>query len=167
VDLSALIAGFAELHERAKKQALEGGEQQAYRDAKIALTNALLLTQRRTLDPAAPQRQYLQAARAIQVELDLSTGLVHTLTLDISRGGFASLLEKPPPKSEPVAFTLKLPGGGEPLRGHCKLVGTAPQRGVLRAGFVFQNLSEQDGERIELLVFDSVLDQLRASAPKR
>ncbi len=160
MDLPALIANFAALHERAKRNALGSGELKTYRDAKAALTNALILAQQRTLPPGAAQRQALRAARALQIELDLSTGLAHALTLDISRGGFAALLERLPPQTESGAFALKLPGSSEPVLGRCKLVASAPQHGNFRAGFAFQNVSEPDLERIELLVFDSVLEQL-------
>lgn len=160
MDLQSWIANFAQLHEKAKGKSVAAEDLKAYREGREELARAMVAAQGLALKAGETPRHALRVARAYQVNLLLSTGRVHALTLDISTAGFATLLRGLPMASELVAISLNLPNGREPVLGQCKLVANARQQGVYRCSFGFHNVSEPDMERIEMIVFDAVLETL-------
>jgi hypothetical protein len=157
------ISDFAKLHEKAKKTMLDGEELKLYCSGRDELTRAMLVAQGLTAKAGETPRQFLRVARTVPIALELPTGLVHALTIDIGRGGFAATLDKAPPETESVPFTLTLPAGRAPVFGRCKLVTAARQQGNVGAGFAFQDLSEADADRIESFVLDAVIKRLRGA----
>jgi hypothetical protein len=161
MDLSAWISTFTKLHEKARKNELDEQDLKTYHAGREELARALVAAQRLTVKAGETQRQALRVARAVQIDLDLSSGRIRALTLDISLGGFSSLIEKPPLSTEAVGFTLRVPGVTEPVIGRCKLVETVKRLGNSRCSFAFQNLNAQDLEKIEMMLFDSVIEQFK------
>ncbi len=160
MELSAWIAAFRKLHEKARRSELDEVDAQTYQTGRDELARALVAAQRLTLKPGETPRQALRVARALAMDLDLATGRLRVLTQDISRGGFSALVEKPPAVHELVGFSLRIPGG-DPILGRCKAVDSVNRQGNFRASFVFQELPAADVERIELTIFDTVLEQFR------
>jgi hypothetical protein len=78
-------------------------------------------------------------------------------------GGFGALLARGPGLGEKVRFSLRLPGGVF-VEGAARVVGVVPNGGSARVAFAFEALSPEDAEQIELLVFDTVLEQMRLDA---
>ncbi len=161
MDLQAWISTFTKLHEKAKKKALDGEDLKTYYTGRDELARAMVSAQGYKLKEGEDPRKILKVARAVQIDLDLSTGRVRALTTELCREWFSALIEKPPPPTESVGFSLKVPGGSEPLVGRCKLLDVQKRQGAVCARFAFQELSAPSLEKIEMLLFDSVVEQLR------
>ncbi len=159
MSLADWLAEFRELHEKAHRGQLSARERVVYRAGRDELARALLAAQRLTLKPGETPRQALRVARALQVDLDLATSQVRAMTIDLSTGGFGALLAKPLPLGEVVKYSLRLPGS-EQLTGEARVVEVRPQPGNVRISFALKDLSEADRERLELLIFDTVLGQI-------
>jgi len=158
--LTEWLLAFRQLHERARRGQLKGGELEAYRAGRDELARALLAAQRLSLRPGEVPRRALRVARALQVDLDLVTSRERAVTIDVSTGGLSCLLAKAPPVGDEVGFTLRLPGS-EPLAGRARVQDVKVLPGNVRVSFSFLGQSEDDRERIELFVFDTVLAQLQ------
>ncbi len=158
--LAAWLKGFRELHERAKRGVLEPGEVATYQAGRDELARALLAAQHVALQPGQRPRRALRVARALQADLTFHDGNLRALTLDLSAGGFAALIERPPRVDDELEVALRIPGG-EPLRCRARIQEVRPQQGVSRVGFELAGLSEADAERLEIFVFDAVLARLQ------
>jgi hypothetical protein len=156
MSLSKWMSDFRDLHERARRGQLSGREQAAYKGARDELARALLAAQKLTLRQGQVARQALRVTRALQVDLDLVTSRARAVTLDVSTGGFAALLEKAPGLGEEIGYTLRIPAS-EPVVGRARVADAKPQTGNVRVAFQFVNQSPEDRERLEMFVFDSVL----------
>ena len=167
MDLNAFITVFSDLHEKARRKALDGAQLKIYHDGREALARAMVAAQRLTLKEGQTPREAMRVARAVQIDLDLARGRIQAVTLDISRTGFSALLEKAPPPTETPGFTLRIPGIIDPVVGRCKPVDISKLQGHVRAGFAFQNLSERDLDKIEMMLFDSVIEQFRKLQPPK
>jgi hypothetical protein len=161
MDLQAWISTFTKLHEKAKRNALSGEDLKTYNTGRDELARAMVAAQGQTLKEGENPRKILRVARAVQIDLDLSTGRVRALTMELAREWFSALIEKAPPPTEAVGFTLRLPGGLDMVVGRCKLMDITKRTGSVCARFAFKDMSERDLERVEGLVFDSVVQQLR------
>ena len=159
MSLADWLKQFRSLHAKARAGGLDRRELAAYHASRDELARALLAAQRLTLDPGQPPRRSLRVARALQADLEFDDGTVRALTIDVSAGGFATRLAKPPRVGEEPKVTLRIPGG-EPLRVSARAVEVKPLSGTHRAAFQFVGLGEEDAERLELFVFDAVLQQL-------
>jgi hypothetical protein len=159
MSLADWLAKFRDLHERAAADKLSAPEWVTYREGREELARALLAAQRLSLKPGQTPRQALRVARALQVDLEWPKGQVRTLTMDLSVGGFAALLAKAPAATDEVKFTLRLPGGSD-LSGAARVADIRVQPANVRVALAFQDLPEADRDRLELVVFDTVLQQL-------
>ena len=156
MSLSQWMSDFRDLHERARRGQLSGREEAVYRGARDELARALLAAQKLTLRQGQVARQALRVTRALQVDLDLVTWRARAVTLDVSTGGFAALLDKAPSLGEEIGYTLRIPAS-EPVAGRARVTDAKPQTGNVRVAFQFLNQSPEDRERLEMFVFDSVL----------
>jgi hypothetical protein len=159
MSLTDWLQEFRRVHLEAKRGALAGESLQAYREARNELARALLAAQHVTLEPGQQPRRSLRAARAIQADLAFFDGTLRVATRTISSGGFAAVLAKGPKVNEEVQVILRLPGG-EPLQSLARVIESKQQAGNAQVSFVWVGMSEPDAERLEMLVFDTVLEQL-------
>ena len=157
--LANWLAAFRELHERASTDELSPQEWSTYRAGREELARALVAAQRLTLKPGETPREALRVARALQVDLEWPKGEVRALTIDLSVGGFATLLAKAPAMSDDVKYVLKLPGGAE-LEGVARVVDVRVQPANVRVALAFNDLAEPDRDCLDLVMFDTVLQQL-------
>lgn len=153
------LLAFQKMHEQAHHGRLEGGALQAYRAGRDELARALLAAQRLTLRPGELPRRALRVALALQLDLDLGTRRERAVTIDLSAGGFSCLLAKAPPIGDEVGFSLRL-GAPEAAAGRARVQNVKVLPGNARVSFTFVNLTEDEKERFELFVFDTVLAQL-------
>lgn len=160
VSLAVFLARFRELHQKDHAGALSGPEREEYRRGRDELARALLAAQRIALKPGEIARQSLRVARALQVDLEWPKGQIRAVTLDLSVGGFATLMAKAPSQKDVVKCTLRLPGGGE-MEARARVAGMIVQPAAVRVSYTFDGLSQEDRDRIERVVFDTVLDQLK------
>jgi hypothetical protein len=159
MSLAEWMSLFRELHEKAHHSQLTPREKIEYRAGRDELARALLAAQRLTLKPGETPRQALRLARALQVDLDMAVDHVRAMTIDLSAGGVGCLLAKPLPMDQMAKYSLRLPGS-EPLTGQAKVVDVKAHIGNYRVCFAFLDLAEPDRERLELLMFDTVLAQI-------
>jgi hypothetical protein len=158
--LSEWLLAFRQMHEKARRGELKGREVETYRSGRDELARALLAAQRLSLRPGELPRRALRVARALQVDLDLFTSHERAVTIDISTGGFSCLLAKAPPFGDEVGFSLRLPAS-EALVGRARVQDVKVLPGNVRVSFSFVNQGEEDKERVETFVFDTVLAQLQ------
>ncbi len=158
MDLTAWLAAFGKLHERARQGGLSAAEERQYAAGREELARAMVAAQKIPLPPGETARDGYKAARALPIDLDLSAGRVRALTLEFSRRGFATLLEKPPPVTEAVGFVLRAPGS-DPITGRCRLVETVHRGNSQWSRFAFKDLPPEAAEKMEMLVIDSLLAQ--------
>jgi hypothetical protein len=162
MDLMAWIAGFAELHEKAKKKALSADDLAIYQHGRDELARAMVAAQRLTLKQGQTPRQMMRVARAVQIELQLISGPVRALTSEISRGGFSAMLPKTPRLGEVAGFKLSLPDVRDPLVGRCKVLEPIARQGSPRTSFSFEGLGDKEIEAIDMMLFDAVIAQFRS-----
>jgi hypothetical protein len=163
IRLADWLKQFRALHERAKKGALSPDERRTYEGAREELARAFLAAQRVQSKPGQSPRAAMRVSRALQADLELSSGSVRALTLDLAIGGFGALLAQPPAQGERIEFSLRLPGGDR-VAGAARVAGVVASAGSARVAFAFDDVGAEDLERLELLVFDTVLDQVRTDA---
>ena len=82
------------------------------------------------------------------------------MTQDISVGGFSALLAKAPPTDEDVKVQLRLPGA-EMLDARARVVGAIVQPAAARVAFAFVGMGPAERDKMEFLVFDTVLQQIK------
>lgn len=154
------LKAFRKLHDEARRGQLVGPALEEYHAARNELARALLAAQHVAIEPGMQPRQSLRAARAVQADLEFFDGTVRVVTRSLSTGGFAAMMAKPQRIGEEVKLTLRLPGG-EPLQCQARVVDSKPQGGNAHVSFKWTGLGPAETERVEMLVFDAVLDQLK------
>lgn len=159
--LSDWLAGFRELHERARAGQLAPEELTAYRDARAELGKTLLVAQQISYDFGRARRQGIRVAWALQVDLEIGRGQVRAVTVDISSGGFAVLLGAALPRGSELAFEIRLPGGHR-VSGTARVINAVEGPAHYRASFAFADVPAGDRDRLELFLFDKILDRLAA-----
>ncbi len=159
MSLAAFLARFRELHRDGGAGTLSAEEREEYRRGREELARALLSVQRLSLKPGETARQSLRVARALQVDLEWPKGQARAVTLDLSVGGFAALMAKAPSQSDEVECVLRLPGG-DALKAKARVVNVAVQANSVRVAYAFQGLADEGRDRLERVVFDTVLDQM-------
>ncbi len=163
MSLADWLTAFRALHEKARRGTLDEAGAAAYRAGRDELARALLAAQQLALKPGETARQALRVALALQVDLETRITSARAITLDVSTGGFAALMGKVPPRDEDLECTLRLPGQ-DPLKAAARVVDAKQLPGNVRVAFAFRNLSDEDRERLETALFDSVLEQLDRAA---
>ena len=165
MELKQWLDEFSRLHARARKGELTPAEGASYRNRRDELARALVTAQRLTVLPGQTPRQALRVTRALQIDLDLAGGRVRAMTQNISTGGFGALLGQTPKENEAIGFTLKQPGGTEPIVGRCRVRDIQTRAGNHLVSFMFEDLPEESRERIEMTIFDTVMEQFEGTAP--
>jgi hypothetical protein len=159
MSLAEWLSKFRDMHEKARRGQLNPREASVYRAGRDELARALLAAQRLTVKPGETPRQALRVSRALQIEMDLPTAHVKAVTIDVSTGGFSTLLSKAPSLGDEVRYAIRLPAA-EALSGTCRITDVKAQTGSVRVSAQFVGQSPEERERLELFVFDTVLAQL-------
>jgi hypothetical protein len=138
--------------------ALPPEEAQAYQEAREDLAAMLVAAQRLTLVAGQTAREQLRVARALPLELQMSSGTARIQTLDISTRGFSSVLSRALQPDEIVEFSLRLAAG--PVKGRAQVASIQQHDASIRVSFKMIGLSGEDTERMATEVMDSALEQL-------
>ncbi len=157
--LGQSIREFRDLHVKAKRGVLPSPEVERYHAYRDQLAALLLSAHRASLPAGQRPRKALRVARAVPAEIEFNDGVVRAMTLQLSSGGFGALL---PPASAPhvgeeVSFALRMPLG-QPVRGAARIVAVKEQAGASTVSFQFLRLDEPEAERVEMFVFDGILE---------
>jgi hypothetical protein len=159
MSLKEWLTLFQAQHQRARAGTLDADGWASYRAGREELARALMAAQKASLKPGETARQGLRVARAIQADLEWSVDKVRVVTLDISAGGFGALLARAPPATEDVRVEFRL-AGGEMVRAKARVVGVQMGPTSSRVSFAFSEIGAAEREKVELVVFDTVLSQL-------
>jgi hypothetical protein len=159
MSLKEWLTSFQSQHQRARAGTLDADGWASYRAGREELARALMAAQRASLKQGETARQALRVARALQADLEWSVDKVRVVTLDVSAGGFGALLARAPPANEDVRVQFRMPGG-EPLSAKARVVGVQVGPTSSRVSFSFSEIGTAERERVESLVFDTVLSQL-------
>jgi len=147
------------LHVRLREgEALPEAEGAWYRKARTSLLSAAVDIQARMADLDGPKRSSIRISRPVQVLLEAPGWHEPTVTVDLSTGGFAVMLETPPPVTEWIKATLLLPGG--PQAATVSVVGRWASGGLARVAFAFSEPSPALVKRVEDAMVDGLLGQL-------
>src|SRR5215208_4906973 len=158
--LAEWLSGFKALHAKARSGDLAADERGSYLAAREELARALLVAQRLQAREGQSSRMTLRVSRALQLDLLVDGLKVRALTLDLSAGGFGALLAAPLEVGKRVSLSLRMPAG-DPLEAHARVAGAIPQAGSARVAFAFEGLGPAQVERLEVVVFDTVLEQMK------
>jgi len=135
-----------------------------YREARSALLDTAVEVQARTVPAGNTVRRSVRVSRPAQVLLEATGWSAQTLTLDLGAGGFAVLVELPPPFGESVKATLLLPIRGAvstPLAVvGSAVVGTSAVGPLFRVAFRFEEPSEEVRDLVQTALLDDILEQL-------
>jgi uncharacterized protein with GYD domain len=160
MDRSEWLNRLEALHYKVREREPVGEEELAwYRAARTALLDKALDVQDIALTSQAIRRSSIRIARAAQVLLEARGWSVQTLTVDLGAGGFAALLEAPPPVEEWIRATLVLPGEG-PVVTTVAVTDARKVSGLVRVAFRFCEPTEEARQRVQDYMMDSVLEQL-------
>lgn len=160
MSLKEWLVRFKAQHELARAGTLSGDGLADYRAGRDELARALLGAQVAALKTGERPRQALRVARALQADLEWSVDKVRVVTQDLSVGGFSALLAKSPPTDEEVKVQFRLPGP-ELLDGRAQVVGALVQPAAVRVSFAFVGMAQAERDKLEFVVFDTVLQQIR------
>jgi hypothetical protein len=160
MDFREWLTQFRQLHDAAKRGMLKSPSLADYHAARDELARALLAAQHVAIEPGHRPRRQLRALRALQVDVAFFDGTLRATTRQVSSGGFSALLAHAPKVGEEAKVTLRLPGT-DPLQAGARVVETKPQAGNAHVSFQWVGLGEEDGERLEVFVFDAVLEELK------
>ena len=142
MDLGQWLQAFRALHEQAKRGALQGSDLSDYLAGREELARALVAAQRLTVQPGQTPRTSLRVARALQVDLESPVRHDKLTTFDLSLGGFSALVSRAPAADEELEATLRLPGGGEPVKARVEVAESKVQPGNVRLSFRFKKLPD-------------------------
>lgn len=160
MDRSEWLNRLEALHFKVReREPLKDDELAWYRAARAALLATAIDVQAVALTSDRPRRSSIRVARAAQVLLEARGWSVQTLTVDLGAGGFAVLLEAPPPVDEWIRATLVLPGEG-PVVTTVAVADSRVVSGLVRVAFRFSEPTEEVTRRVEDYMMDSVLEQL-------
>jgi hypothetical protein len=160
MDRSEWLNRLEALHRRVREREPVSEEELAwYRAARKALLDTALEVQAVSLTSEAVRRSSIRVARAAQVLLEARGWSAQTLTVDLGAGGFAVLLEAPPPVDDWIRATLVLPGEGAVVTT-VAVTDARKVSGLVRVAFRFSEPTEGVRRRVEDYMMDSVLEQL-------
>ncbi len=165
-NLNQWLSQFCEWHDSFKRGTLDADTAQDYMQGRHELCSSLLMAQRLAIEPGAAARGALRVARAYQVEFGLPTGAVTSVTNDISTSGLSALVAESPPTGTVVWLRLKI-GGGAVIVGRCQVVKIIPKQGSILMGVAFEGLPADAREKIETVVCDVVVTEIRGSLRQR
>jgi hypothetical protein len=159
--LTESLERFRELHRGAKAGTLGPQDLAAYHALRDELARLLLSAHRIALQPEQRHRRSLREARALSVELEFCDGTVRATTLLLSSGGFSAQLVSAPQLGEEVKVSLRFPDG-QSLRADARVVAVKEDLGYASTSFEFVGLGASEVERLEMSIFDALLEQLEA-----
>jgi hypothetical protein len=160
MELKQWIDEFSRLHSSARKGNLSEAEKRTYLDRREELARALVTAQQLTLQPGQTPRQALRVSKALQIDLELPSGRQRVTTQNLSTGGFGAIVGQLPPSNQSISFSLKQPAG-DPIVGRCRVREAQARIGSSLVSFVFEDLAEDARDRIEMTIFDAVMEQFQ------
>lgn len=156
---------FRTLHEKYKSGAITPAERAQYERGRVQLNSIVMVSQAlghtgRTL------RATLRMAKVLKVEIRPENGTpMKASTINLSTGGFASLLPMGLRVGQAADFTLFLPTGAgrtSPMVGRIKVASSRPQTSTFRVSFRFEPLEPAAKDMLDVALIDAVLERFNA-----
>ena len=157
---------FRYLHERGRQGTLGGWERERYHALRDECARLICKLQQISVPPDWPARRSLRVARALQVDIAFTNHAEHTVTADVSAGGFGAFLSRAPAIGAQADVELRLTGS-ERVACKARVVSVRTQGVTTRGSFEFVGLDDAQAERLQTLVFDVVLEVLGRQGPPR
>lgn len=152
------LAGFKELHIRARNGSLTANEREQYDEMRGQIALSVAKSRGQSIPSGTEPRKCFQVSQVFAVELD---HLYKGMTREISLSAFTVRLQAPFKQGQHVAFSLSLHRNEEPLIGHARVTNVgAPGDGGIVYHFAIDPLNSLAEERLELALFDAVLSRL-------
>jgi len=163
MDFSAWLANFRNLHDRARRKLLTSEEYTHYLEDREQLARTLLKAQGQTAEGTSARRTF-RVPKGLPVDVCFREASLRSRTLDLSSGGLSCSLTQPPGEGGIGGFVLWLPGEDEPpVVGRARIVARASgEKDPRRVSLSFVDVSEEDRERLEMMIFDLALGYIRA-----
>jgi c-di-GMP-binding flagellar brake protein YcgR len=164
MDFSAWLASFRDLHERARRKLLTSEERTHYLESREQLARTLLKAQGQTAVKGVSARRTFRVPKGLTVDVSFRESSLRSRTLDLSSGGLSCTLSQPPEEGEMGGFVLWMAGEGEaPVVGRARIVARGSgEKDPRRVSLSFVDVSEEDQERLEMMIFDLALGYIRA-----
>jgi hypothetical protein len=156
VAIGNFIQLLVDLRLKEKTAALSVAERRDLEEAKERFARSVCASQNLLLRAGDRPRSAFRVSVlfAVEINLDASTGpSEQTITLDVSRGGFSTLLSHVPAVSSEGSFTMALTSG-DAVWGRAVVVGVTEKK---RVSFAFRDLAQPDEARLEDALFDAIL----------
>jgi hypothetical protein len=152
---------FRALHTRARQGDLAESDRAGYLSAREQFAQALLAAQGLMLEGESARRAF-RVALALPVELVAGPDkALRATTLDVSCGGFSTLLAEPPQEGQGVEVSLRMGEEARPLLTHARVASVVRRgEGRYRVSFAFVGLAEPEVERLEVLLLDAALERV-------
>jgi hypothetical protein len=152
------VAEFKALHERMRQGRVEDADKRLYLQSREKFARALVASQGITVPSEQSARHHFRIAQGMQVDLSFSDDTVRAMTQEVSCQGFSVMLHKP--SQETPGFSLRLPGGAEPLVGRVKPVASLRKTGNHVVNYAFLDLPERERDRLEIALFELALARI-------
>jgi len=157
-DPTRIVDDFRELHEKARKGALNKIEQASYRLVRERLSALLCAGQQLSSKPGLRPRQSFRLATVWPLVIEHDGVSESTSTMDLSYGGFSAVLDRVLPNATRVRFAMRLPA--EKIGGQARLVGGRAVLDHFRASFAFDTLEPAARDILDFAISDAVLAHL-------
>jgi len=151
------VRSLAARHARMKRGELRGLELSAYHAERGELVGALLAAQE--LRVGQQPRRSLRVDCEFQALIRFGDEARRATTLNVSTGGFAVHLDGAPGVGHDMKVVLRIPGG-ESVYADAKVANVQQvANGVVRVGYRFVAVDVANARRLELAVFDALIDR--------
>ena len=149
---------FRELHQRAMKAVLPPDERAEYNEAKEQFARSLCAAQGLRLEPGQRARATFRVLVLFKVEVTIDGSIQKAATMDVSVGGFSTLLGVAPATGTELPFKMS-PSSKEAISGIAVVAGTVKERTgqLYRISFAFKDLPAGAAERLEEALIDAIL----------
>ncbi len=157
---------FKQLHERWKLGQLNAQEKQEYLGGRQELARVMLRSQKIVPQPGQVPADALRIARALQCEVKIGGAWVKGLTSDVGLDGFSVQQPARVRAGDPMDYQIWLPGALLAMTGHGKVVDVRRVKAdMMRISVNYAVVKEDERKRLETMVFDAVITQMRLPQP--
>ena len=156
---ASFVTRLRELHAKAKSGGLEPDERTDYERFRRQLMTVAFAAQASAYG-GLPRRGNVRVAMALKVEVVFGGSPPQSATtVDVSNEGFSVLLAFTAGTGALARFSIRV-AGMDPIAGACRIVGVLKQGGLQRVSFAVDGLDAPSRERLELAIFDHLIQNL-------
>ena len=156
---STWIANFRHLHAQAKARALPGAHRAEYVRSREEFAHVVTTSQNLAVQAGKCHRRGFRVSRALQVDLDIAGRFGRAVTIDLSTRGFSAFVAPELAIGDIAAVKLRVPGGVR-VKAEARVTNLRVQGATARASFHLSNIDPEDTERLEVFIFDVVLESI-------